>query len=580
MIAEAETRADRASTGVDGLDRILEGGLPRGRSTLLAGTAGSGKTVLALQTLVTGVTEQDEPGIFVTFEESADQLRSNAEAFGWDVSDLEPDQLFLLEARLGPDTVQAGEFDFQAMLAGLGSKAEDMGARRVVFDGIDMLLDLLHDPAAQRREMHRLDEWLERAGLTGIITFKGGAGEAGRPIRYGFMEYLVDAVVLLANRMTDRQAVRSVRVLKYRGSAHREGEFPMVIGPEGMEVVTFDPHLRHPRSSDRVGTGVTRLDHMLGGGYFQGSTVLVSGASGAAKTTLAGAYAAAACKAGERVLFVSFDEAADQIVRNLSSVGLDLDGCTEAGTLMIHSTRTEARSAESHLIELRRLIRDFDPEHLVVDPLSAFGKAGGHVTAVHAALRLLDFAKSRGITSLVTSLVPDGEVSVEQTPLEVSTIADTWIHLEYLVRDGERNRTITIVKARGTGHSNQVRELILTDHGIDLDDVYVEDGQVLVGTARWVREQEAGAERRGLERRVERERRAAALAEAEVQNRIERLELEREVHEEQLADLLDDEERRVRRLQETRAGIHSRRRGDGPGPVMAGADVAGMAADE
>ena len=261
---------DRASTGVPGLDHILRGGVPRGRSTLICGGAGSGKTILALSTLVNGATESGEPGIFVTFEESTDQLRQSAAAFGWNLSQLEDNQLFFLEARLSPDTVRAGDFDFQAMLAGLESRAENMGARRIVFDGLDVLLELLPDPVAERREAFRLRQWLERMKMTGLITFKGSLTEEDTLPPYGFMAYLVDTIITLQQRLVDRVSVRTVQVLKYRGSGFLEGEFPMVIGDDGMEVSAFELKLRHPRSTERVSSGVKRLDHMLEGGYFRG----------------------------------------------------------------------------------------------------------------------------------------------------------------------------------------------------------------------------------------------------------------------------------------------------------------------
>jgi circadian clock protein KaiC len=520
----------KAPTGIEGFDEITGGGLPAGRTTLIIGGPGAGKTVFALQNLVSAAHHLREPGIFVAFEENSRQIIANAATFGWDLPALEKQRLFFLDARLSPTTVQAGDFDIAGILAGLEAKAKEMSARRIIFDGIDVLLTLLDDPTKERREIYRLQEWLQTTGLTAAITAKAAESDRISSERYAFMQFMVDAVVHLHHRMVDRVSLRGIRVMKYRGSGFAEGEFPMVISSTGVQVATFGPsELDYEVSTERVSSGVPRLDTMLDGGYYRGAGVLISGAPGVAKTTLAGAFARAACERGERVLYISFDEGANQIIRNLRSVGIDLEPLQQSGLLRVFSTRTETRSSEDHLVNLKELIRDFDPRNVVVDPLSALGKTGGHVAAVHASLRLLDYARARGITSVCTSLVADEEMT-EATTTQMSTIADTWIHLSYVIHGGERNRTLTIVKSRGMKHSNQVRELLLSSEGVTLADVYTAGGTVLVGTARWAYEaeqREAEARRR---EEIARRRKAAEQEEARLRAQITALEAELAAH--------------------------------------------------
>jgi len=518
---------EKAPTGIPGFDEITRGGLPCARVTLALGGPGTGKTVFALQTPVNGARAYREPGIFVAFEENTRQIVANAATFGWDVPALERERLFFLDARLSPAVVRAGEFDISGMLAGLAAKVRDMGARRIVFDGIDVLLSLLDDPAAERREMYRLADWLREHKLTGLITGKADDREKPQTDRYGFMQFMVDAVILFQHRLADRVSLRTVRVLKYRGTGFGENEYPLVISGNGLDVATFgDPMLRQEASTRRVSTGVERLDTMLGGGYYEGSGVLITGVPGTAKTTLAAACVNAACLRGDRALFVSFDEAVGPLVRNLRSVGIDLRRHIDAGLLDFYAIRTESRGAEEHLLDIKNRIGSCDPRVLVVDPISALGKTGGNIAASHASIRLLDFAKARGTTVVCTSLVHGNEPLEEATAIQISTIADTWLHVAYLISGGERNRTLTVVKSRGMRHSNQVRELTLSDEGIGMADVYTAGGAVLVGTARWEREAEEREDERRRAAEVERKRVQLEYAEAEIKARIAALERE------------------------------------------------------
>jgi circadian clock protein KaiC len=478
---------EKMLTGVLGFDEITGGGIPRSRTTLVMGGPGCGKTVFALQALVYGARRKKEASIFVAFEESAGQIVANAATFGWDLPALSKKKLFFLDARLSPEVVKAGEFDLIGMLSVLKAKAEELKATRIVFDGIDVLLNLLDDPAAERREVYRIRDWLVGTGLTGIITQKSGSdGEQ----RLGFLQFMVDCVVVLRHQVLNGSAFRNLRVMKYRGSAFAGDEFPITVTGDGMQLTNRGPtELKYEVSDKRVSSGLPRLDHMLKGGYHAGSNVLISGAPGTAKSTLSGLFTVAACTRGERTLYVSFDEGAAQIVRNLKSVNIHLTPHLKSGLLKMYSTRTRGPNVEDQYFALREQVRLHNPTCLVIDPLSALSTKLSHLASADAAQQFLDFLKAEGITVVNTSLM-DGLSTDEATATGISTIADTWIHLSYIVQDGERNRALTIVKSRGTGHSNQVRELSLSDEGVSLTDVFIAQGKVLMGVARWEWEQE------------------------------------------------------------------------------------------
>jgi circadian clock protein KaiC len=537
-----ELALEKLPTGIEGFDQITGGGLPKGRMTLVMGGPGCGKTIFALQTLVNGARNRAERGIFVTFEENPRQIIANAATFGWDIPALEKKELFFLDACLAPETVVAGNFDLTGLLAGVKAKAEKAGAKWIVFDGIDMLLTLLDNPAAERQEIHRLHQWLLESGLTGLMTAKSHQGDALAEERYDFMQYMVDCSIVLKHHHIDNIAVRGIRVIKYRGSAFSANEDALIIGPDGMDVFSLpSTSMDYAVSSERLSTGIPRLDTMLEGGYFRKATVLISGAPGTAKTTLAGAFALAACRKEERTLFVSFDENASEIVRNLSSVGIHLGPYLEKGNLHIHSARSESQSAEEHKIMVKRMIRETKPTCLILDPLSAMAKAGGRARGMEVARRLIGLAKVEGITTICTNLL-DSNARDESMGFDISQIADTWIHLSYLVQSGERNRALTIVKSRGTRHSNQVRELILSDEGITLQDVYSAGGEVLVGTARW--ETETAETSRREQRRMETEtkRRQMVRAEKDIVIRMDALQKELEVARDELNWLTSKEE--------------------------------------
>jgi circadian clock protein KaiC len=492
----------KALTGIEGFDDITHGGLPRGRATLLMGGPGSGKTLFALRFLVHGARDADEPGIFVAFEETSTRIIANCEAFGWDLAELQRKKLFFLDAHPSPDLIQSGSFDLRGLLAAIGAKAREMGARRIVFDALDILMALMPDESARRQEIYHLHEWLLAGGLTSLITAKVGGGDEASsfgPQPLGFMQFMVDCSVVLNHRVSLGVSQRNLRVLKYRGSGFDENESPFVIGKGGFDVAIArtQGRMNIAVSDERVSSGVERLDTMLSGGYYRGASVLITGFPGTAKTTLSGAFAEAACKRGERTMFFSFDSDAAEVIRNLASVGIRLDRFVKNGLLRVVSARTISGSAETLLVRIKTLAREHKCRCLVIDPVSTLAKVGNELTAHSVAERLIDWSKADEMTLVCTSLLDELNGQSEGgTPLQISTIADTWIHLNYLVQAGERNRGLSIIKSRGTAHSNQVRELILTDSGVTLADIYTAGGEVLMGALRWEKE---SAERVAME---------------------------------------------------------------------------------
>jgi len=483
----------KAQTGIIGLDQITRGGLPRGRTTLLVGGPGSGKTILALQFLVRGARDGDEPGIFVAFEEASKRIVANAEGFGWQLAELRRKKLFFLDAQPLPDLIQSGSFDLGGLLAALEVKTGEMKARRIVFDALDVVLELLPEPVQKRREMYRLHEWLLARGLTGVVTLRAGGDEASaignQP--FGFMQFMVDCAVILNHSVVHGISQRNLRVQKYRGSGFDEDEAPFVIGKSGLEVAVARTPLRLDATvtNERISSGVKRLDTMLGGGYYRGASVLITGSPGTAKTTLAAAFAEAACRRGERTLFVSFDSDCSEVIRNLASVGMQLARYVKNGSLRMISARTITGSAEAYVVRIKTLAREHGARCLVIDPLSKWPKSGNDMTAQNVAERLSDWSKANGTTLVCTRLLEEmSSRSEDGSPLQISSLVDTWIHLSYLVQAGERNRGLSIIKSRGTAHSNQVRELILNNTGVTLTDTYTAAGEVLMGTLRWEKE--------------------------------------------------------------------------------------------
>src|SRR5450759_1485740 len=421
----------KAPTGITGFDEITGGGLPLGRTTLLVGGPGSGKTILALQFLVHGAQACKEPGIFVAFEESSKRIVANAESFGWKLAELRRKKLHFIDVPPIPDLIQSGNFDLSGMLAALEAQTREMGARRIVFDALDVVLALLPDTAAKRREIYRLDEWLLARELTGLITAKAGGNETSAISQepFGFIQFMVDCTVILQHSVVLGVSQRNLRVQKYRGSSFDEDESPFVIGERGLEVAVARALARVDAkvTNERVSSGVTRLDTMLGGGYYRGASVLITGSTGTAKTTLSGAFAQAACQRGERTLFVSFDSEGSEVIRNLASVGIRLDRYVKNGCLRMISERTITGSAERFLMRIKTLAQEHGARCVVIDPVSTWAKSGNAMTARSVAERLIDWAKADGTTLLCTSLLDEMSSQSEgSSSLQISKIADTW----------------------------------------------------------------------------------------------------------------------------------------------------------
>ena len=519
-------------SGITGFDEITGGGLPRGRTTLLVGGPGSGKTIFGLQFLVHGALARKEPGIFVAFEESSKRIVANAESFGWNLAELRRrKKLFFLDAQPMSDLVQSGDFDLSGMLAALAAKTREIGAHRIVFDALDVVMALLPNAAAQRREIYRLHEWLLANTITGVITAKAGGDEVSSTSQqpFGFMQFMVDCAVILNHGVVQGVSQRNLRVQKYRGTSFDENESPFLIAASGIEVdATRAPGRVNAKvSSERVSSGIPRLDTMLGGGYYRGASVLITGFPGTAKTTLGGAFAEAACRRGERTLFVSFDSDANEVIRDLASVGIMLARYVKSGRLYMASARTITGSAESYLVRIKNLAKEHKARCLVIDPMSTWSKSGSDSNAHSVAERLTDWTKTNGITLVCTSLVDEMSNRTENgSPLQISALADTWIHLNYLIQAGERNRGLSIVKSRGTAHSNQVRELILSDAGVTLTDTYTAGGEVLMGTLRWEKERAERVATEAAEAAAKLKRVRLDAEEAELEVRLKSLQTE------------------------------------------------------
>ena len=487
------TTVAKAATGIRGFDEITHGGLPRGRATLVTGAAGSGKSLFGVEFLVRGALDHEEPGVLVTFEETTDDLVANAASLGFDLDALRTAGLLVVESLVADtdDMVGSGDFDLEGLVIRLGHAIDTVGAKRVVLDTIEVLFASLPDESTVRRELGRLLRWLKSRELTVVVTGERGVDTL---TRYGIEEYVSDCVVVLDNRVVDEISTRRLRVAKYRGSEHGTNEFPFLITGSGLVVMPISSGDEAPDASDeRIGVGIPRLDEMLGGGIFRGTTTMISGTAGTGKTSIAACAAVAACERGERALFVSLEESAAQLVRNMRSIGLDLATWIEAGTLRVSHLRPAAMGLEEHLARLHLLLEEFQPDLVVIDAVVSLNRGVSSNATASVVARDIDLLRTRGVTTILTALSEVG-TSDASTDVSASSLVDTWMLLRNVESDGERNRLLFVIKNRGSAHSNQVREFVLTSRGPEVVDVSVGADGVLTGSRR---RQQADLDRRG-----------------------------------------------------------------------------------
>jgi circadian clock protein KaiC len=478
----------KSATGIKGFDEITGGGLPSGRPTLVCGDAGCGKTLFAMEFLVKGATLFNEPGVFMSFEETEQELTKNVASLGFDLNDLVAKKKIALDhVHVERSEIEeTGEYDLEGLFIRLNSAIESVSAKRVVLDTIESLFAGLPNALILRSELRRLFRWLKDKNVTVIITGERGSGTY---TRQGLEEYVSDCVIVLDHRVIDQLSTRRLRVVKYRGSSHGTNEYPFLIDEDGITVLPITSiGLDHGVSDNRISSGVTELDHMLGGeGFYRGSSILVTGTAGTGKSSLAAHFSKVSCSNGEKVLYFALEESPNQIIRNMKSIGIDLTGYTEKGLLCFHAVRPSSYGLEMHLALMHKEINTFKPTVVIIDPLNSLVTATNESEAKAMAIRLIDLLKSRHITGFFTSLNTGGE-ALEHTDIYISSLIDTWILLRDIEIGGERNRGIYILKSRGMAHSNQIREFLLTNDGIKLKDVYVGMEGVLTGSARLAQE--------------------------------------------------------------------------------------------
>ncbi len=511
QVQSHRTVLPKSPTSIQGLDEITGGGLPKGRPTLVCGGAGCGKTLFAMEFLVRGATQYNEPGVFISFEETEKELTANVASLGFDLDKLvERKKIWLEHIHVERGEIQqSGEYDLEGLFIRIHHAIESIGAKRVVLDTIESLYSELPDPRILRVELRRLFRWLKKKGVTTIITAERGEGAL---TRQGLEEYISDCVILLDHRVNDQSSIRRMRIVKYRGSTHGTNEYPFLIDEDGFSVLPITSlGLNYFSSSKRISTGIPRLDTMLSGkGYYRASTVLVSGTAGTGKTSIAAQFVEAACKRDERVLYFTFEESPSQLVRNMCSVGIKLEPWLKKGLLQFHATRPTLYGLETHLTTSIKLINKFEPTIVIFDPINAFMTKDNQTEVKIMLLRIVDFLKMKEITAFFTSLT-SGD-NMESSEVYLSSLIDTWLILRDIEIGGERNRGLVVLKSRGMAHSNQIREFRLTNHGIELLDVYVGADGVLTGSARLsqetkddaeqlLRQQEIGSKQFGLERK-------------------------------------------------------------------------------
>ena len=554
----------KTPTGIEGFDEITGGGLPTGRPSLVCGSAGCGKTLFAISFLVHGAARFDEPGVFMSFEESTDELAQNVASLRFDLPGLiQNKKLAFDHVRVERSEIEeTGDYDLEGLFIRLGYAIDSIGAKRVVIDTIESLFSGLADQTILRAELRRLFRWLKDKGVTAVITGERGDGSLSRQ---GLEEYVSDAVILLDHRVTEEISTRRLRIVKYRGSPHGTNEYPFLIDEEGIAVLPVTTlSLSHAVSPERVSTGIARLDTMLGGeGYYRGTTVLVSGTAGAGKTSLTAHFVDAACRRGERAMMFLFEESPAQVLRNMKSISIDLRQWVDRGLLEFRAARPSTFGLEMHLSQMHRAIERFKPKVVVFDPVSSLLSVASSGDVHGTMTRLVDYLKSSGVTALLTSLT-HGKTEIEQTDVAISSIVDTWLLLVTLESSGERNRGLYVLKSRGMSHSNQIREFLLTDNGVDLVDVYAGAGGVLTGSARLSQQAEERAAALVEEQERERRQRALARLKTAFEAELAALQARFETEQADLASGISQHRARVERLKDDQREIAQSRRADAP----------------
>ena len=538
------TNLPKARTGISGFDEITGGGVPAGRPTLVCVSAGAGKTLFAMDFLVSGATLFNEPGVFMSFEETDQELVVNVASLGFDLKQLTAEKKVIVDHVFieRSEIEETGEYDLEGLFLRLGHAIDQIGAKRVVLDTLEALFSALPNEAIIRAELRRLFRWLKGKGVTAVITCERGEGTL---TRYGLEEYVADCVILLDNRVKDQISTRRLRIVKYRGTAHGTNEYPFFIDHQGFSVLPITSlGLNHSAPTERISSGNARLDTMLDGrGFYRGSSILVSGTAGTGKSTIAAHFVDAACKRGERALFFAFEESEAQIIRNMRSIGIDLEPYVKRDLLRFKNARPSNFGLEVHLALIHKLISDYEPTVVVLDPITNFLVVGDQTETKSMLTRLIDFLKQQQITAMFTSLTSHG-MEIEDSEVGVSSLMDTWILVKNVESNGERNRGLYILKARGIAHSNQVREFRLSNQGMELVDAYIGAEGVLMGSARVVqaaREAAAALERDDARRRKQRElRRKQEFYEAQLVALRNQYESERE---QMLKELEQDENR-------------------------------------
>jgi circadian clock protein KaiC len=564
----------KCPTGIQGLDEITGGGLPRGRPTLVCGSAGCGKTLLGMEFLVRGATEFDEPGVFMAFEETAVELAQNVRSLGFDLDELVRQKKISVDhVRIERSEIEeTGEYDLEGLFIRLGCAIGSLGAKRVVLDTVESLFSGLSDDAILRAELRRLFRWLKQKGVTAIITGERGDG---RLTKHGLEEYVSDCVIVLDHRVTEQLSTRRLRVVKYRGSVHGTNEYPFLIDKQGISVLPVTSlGLKHEVSSERISTGIARLDTMFGGqGYYRGSSILVSGTAGSGKTSLGAHFVDAACHRGETCLYFAFEESESQLVRNMRSIGIDLAPWIKQDLLHFHAARPTLSGLEMHLTTMHKWINEVNPSAVVIDPISNFLTSGTTTEVKAMLIRLIDFLKGKQITTMFTNLTSAGG-PLEQTDIGVSSLMDTWLLLRDLELGGERNRSLYILKSRGMSHSNQLREFLLTNQGVDLLDVYLGSDGVLTGSARLAQEAREKADILARQQEIERKQRELERKKRLLDVQIAELHAEFDAQEEELGLIIDQQKARQSQLTQDRLAMGQSRKADANSGSATGSSAA------